>query len=689
MDLDGDEELESLRLAALATLKSRASKKDESEPSQVENISKVSTVITSKAFDQSTYGKKDNIDKKVIGSNHNNQHSWRNSSQARGRGRGKQFPKINPRSNLIVITPVSLNEKKPSIKEPTPQLMLPQHKWCQSVNEDSSSPKSFRKTGPTRFNRHRSRSDSSDSDSDYDNSDNDSYSNETILQDEPPEKFNRHTPEDNTEEDSVQEPQRISDRRLSFQNINSSLALENSTQKEPEDSFNSSKNTYLNCASIGRKMSRTMPRESEPEPKKIYTNYNQYTLSSDDKHLLRARELSPIQAERSQNVANINGKSHSKKDYLPGNVSVEKDNRYSRKNSEKPLENNYYSDSTVRNVKNHVDNLSVGDLRFEIKKRLQKSKSENIYSSQSQYESVDHLPYDQSQDNFHQKRSQSAECNEANNFAHKNSSRENRIHNRKNRSRSSSQNNRTHSTSPVKNRFEQNRQTHSRTDHYYKREHSSNSSERSYKRSRNKSPDRRNAVQNLSRARRCSGSSSSSTSSSTYSSSSGSSTRRQIRSVPSVVKPVSKMVDLKSRGNVNLTEKYTSSAELDSVIGSKRGRNCDEKWKISSSTIKPSGYDPEKRNLDGNKRVPVHMRLGTLPCKRLIKVAKDVEAVFVNTSSDDETDVNMRCKKQNYRVVTEMCGNKLDEVSKRHVEKSTYRNVDVIRDRSRSVKIER
>ncbi|GFQ94740.1 uncharacterized protein TNCT_666641 [Trichonephila clavata] len=686
MDLEGDAELESLRLAALATLKSRASKK-EIEPSQVDNISKVSTVITSKAFDQSTYGKKDNTDKKVIGSTHNNQNSWRNSSQARGRGRGKQFPKVNQRSNLIVITPVSLNEKKPCVKEPTPQLMLPQHKWCQSVNEDSSSPKSFRKTGPMRFNRHRSRSDSSDSDSDYENSDNDSYSNETILQDEPSEKFNRRTPENNTEEDSVEEPRRITDRRLSFQNINSSLTLDNSTQREPEESFSPSKNTYLNCASVNRKTSRTMPRESESEPKS-YTSYNQSTVSSDDSKR-QVREISPVQSERSQNTSNINGRSHSKKSYLPGNVSLEKDNRYSRKCSEKPLENNFYKDSTGRSVKNRIDNLSEGDLRFEIKKRMQKSKSENIYSSQSQYESFDHHSCEQTQDNSDRKHLQNSENSEIHNFAHKTSSRENKNHSQRNRSRSSSQNNRTRSTSPIKNRFDQNRQTHSKTDHYYKRDRSSNSSERSYKRNRNQSPDRKNATQNLSRARKCSGSSSSSTSSSSYSSSSSSSTRRQIHSVPSVVKPVSKIVDLKSRGSVNVTEKHVSSAELDSVIGSKRGRDADEKWKIASSAIKSSSYDPEKRNVDGNKRVPVHMRLGTLPCKRLIKVAKDVEAIFVNTSSDDETDVNMRCKKQNYRVVTEMCGNKLDEVSKRHVEKSTYRNVDVMRDRSRRVKIER
>ncbi|GFS42652.1 uncharacterized protein NPIL_80751 [Nephila pilipes] len=643
MDLEGDAELESLRLAALATLKSRAAKKEEpDETSQVDNISKVSTVITSKAFDQSTYAKKDSNDK-IRGSTHN-QHSWRNSSQPRGRGRGKQYPKINQRSNLIVITPVSLNEKKPSIKEPSPQLMLPQLKWCQSANEDSSSPKSFRKTGPMRFNRHRSRSGSSDSD--YENSDNDSYSNETILQDEPSGKFNRLIPEDNTEEDSVQEPQRISDRRLSFQNINSSLALDNLSQKEPEDSFNSSQNTYLTCSGVNQKISRAMSRENEPDPKKSYTNFDQYTHSSvDDKHSFRGRECSPFQSDRNQNASNINGRSFSKKDYLPGNrVSVEKDNRHLRKYPEKPLENISYNNSTERSIKNHADNLSEGDLRFELKKRLQKSKSENIHSSQSQYESFDHHSHEQIRNNFHQKHSRSTECKEAHNYAHRKNSRENRTHNRKNRSQSSSPNNHSHSASPVRNNFDQSQEAHSQIDPYYKRERSSNSSERSYKRSRNQSPDRRNTAQNLSRERRCSGSSSSSTSSSSYSSNSSNSAKQQIRSVPSVVKPVSRMVDLKPRNSVNLTEKFRApSAELDSVIGSKRGRDLDEKCKIASTAVKPSGYGPENRNHDGNKRVPVHMRLGTLPNKRVIKMPKDVEAAFVNTSSDDETDVIVRC----------------------------------------------
>lgn len=45
-----------------------------------------------------------------------------------------------------MISPVTLNDGKHS-EEKAPALVLPQHKWCNSGNEDSMSPKTLRRTG--------------------------------------------------------------------------------------------------------------------------------------------------------------------------------------------------------------------------------------------------------------------------------------------------------------------------------------------------------------------------------------------------------------------------------------------------------------------------------------------------------------------------------------------------------------
>lgn len=47
-----------------------------------------------------------------------------------------------------MISPVTLNDGKDS-EEKVPALVLPQHKWCNSGNEDSMSPKTLRRTGIT------------------------------------------------------------------------------------------------------------------------------------------------------------------------------------------------------------------------------------------------------------------------------------------------------------------------------------------------------------------------------------------------------------------------------------------------------------------------------------------------------------------------------------------------------------
>ena len=69
------------------------------------------------------------------------------------------------------------------------------------------------------------------------------------------------------------------------------------------------------------------------------------------------------------------------------------------------------------------------------------------------------------------------------------------------------------------------------------------------------------------------------------------------------------------------------------------------------------------------KRVPVHMRLGAFPRKRVIQMPKDVEAAFVNSSSssDDET-VNTKCKRQNIRIITNMfdAKNRIDLIQQKY-----------------------
>ncbi|KAG8180257.1 hypothetical protein JTE90_019538 [Oedothorax gibbosus] len=167
-----EEDLEALRLAALATLKSRTANKSDPESPETGLRDSPNPVIQTALHPRKEPSSA-------------NPYAWRNNAAQprRGRGRGG-FPKMNQRSNLIVITPVGAeNEFTDKRETPAPQLLLPQHKWCQAANENSSSPKTFSKRGPTRFNRHESGSESSDSDYD-DISEQDSYSNETILQDE-------------------------------------------------------------------------------------------------------------------------------------------------------------------------------------------------------------------------------------------------------------------------------------------------------------------------------------------------------------------------------------------------------------------------------------------------------------------------------------------------------------------------
>ncbi|GBN07918.1 hypothetical protein AVEN_116448-1 [Araneus ventricosus] len=671
MDLQGDEELEALRLAALATLKT---KKKDSESFAPDNISKVSTLITSKSADQQTYSVKDASDHPQ-GSVYGNQPSWRNSQPSR-RGRGRQFPKGNQRSNLIVITPVNLCKK--TDEKALPQLVLPQHKWCQSVNEDSSSPKSYRRIGPTRFNRHGSDSESSD-ESDYENSDNDSYSNDTVLQDEPSEPFSTFTPEENTEDERlVEKRQTTPDRRLSFHNIESQ-------EKETESVHNSIKDAYLNSSKEETKTYKAVSKENESKHESEFSDNHQSVTSGGDEHITKVRSHSPIQFQKSQSSSSsVNGGSPSKKDNISRNhISFEKETyEYSQKHSEKHVEAVSYHDFVMNDSRNHSKNLSEGDLRYELKKRMQEKPFKT--ASRSQNDSFDH--HRSTEQNINHVRLRRSHSSEDSDHTYRHKSRDYRFHDRKSgaQSHSSSENDRT--VSPSRNHSHNRLQTDTRTNRNRKRERS-HSSDRSYKRSRSQSPEQRSATQSRG-PRRHSGSSSSSTSSSS-SSSKSSSTSPRLRLVSSVVKPVARTDESKTRSSDVVSEKRpSSSTESSSTVVFKRRRNSDEKPKILSSTVKSSVYGSEKHvnTSDTVKRVPVHMRLGTLPHKRIIRMTKDVEAAFVTTSSDEDTDVNVKCKKQNYRVVTELSGNKLDEVSKRHVEKGTCR-VDVFK--GRRMKIER
>ncbi|CAL1260979.1 unnamed protein product [Larinioides sclopetarius] len=672
MDLQGDEELEALRLAALATLKT---KKKDSESYTPDNISKVSTLITSKPADHQNYSKKDSSDHPQ-GSVYGNQPSWRNSQSSR-RGRGRQFPKGNQRSNLIVITPVNLCNKTDE-KETPPQLVLPQHKWCQSVNEDSSSPKSYRRIGPTRFNRHGSDSESSD-ESDYNDSDNDSYSNDTVLQDEPSEPFSTFTPEENTEDERLGEKQPATpERRLSFHNIESQ-------EKEAESIYNSRKDTYVSSSKEEAKTSEAKSKENEFKHKKEVSDNRQSVISGGDEQITKVRSHSPIQFENSQsNSVSVNGGSLSKKDNVSRNhMSFEKETyKYSRKHSEKHTEADSRHNFAPNESRNHSKNLSEGDLRYELKKRMQEKPLKTIVS-RSPNDSVDH--HRSAESNRNHVRLRRSHSSEDSDHMYRHKSRDHRFHDRKSRAQSHSSSGNDRSVSPSRNHVSHSRsQTDTRTNRNRKRE-SSHSSDRSYKRSRSQSPEQRNAAQSRG-PRRHSGSSSSSTSSSSSKSSSRS---PRLRLVSSVVKPVARTDDSKTHSS-DVSEKHPlSSVESSSTVVFKRRRNSDEKPKILSSAVKSSVCGAEKlaNTTDTVKRVPVHMRLGTLPHKRIIRMTKDVEAAFVSTSSDEETDVNLKYKKQNYRVITELSGNKLDEVSKRHVEKGTCRNADVFK--GRRMKIER
>ncbi|GIX87503.1 hypothetical protein CEXT_510351 [Caerostris extrusa] len=530
-----------------------------------------------------------------------------------------KFLKSNPRSNLIIITPIGgENDKKPNGKESASvsSLMLPQRKWGSSVNEESSSPKENRPIGPTRFNRHGSSSDS-DSNSESESDRSDSYSNDTVLQDEPSRNFSGLTPEENTEDEPIAAQKKTSDHRLNFENIDSNLPSDNFLQRKSDNFHDVEKNVCSNSSKNERKSDITVSRNNVTELKKEYANDQYNSASACNEHSVRTKDNSSIHSKNVQCITLIaNGGFHSRKDdFSRKSIFLE---NCSCKNCEYPLDNKSGNILAKKDTRNQLNNLSEDDLRINLQKSGRELKSNKTYSSQIENESSHFHTVEQSRNHIHQRQSEKLKHHD-NHSLHK--SRERRFHGvDKSRSSNSSPEDHAHSTSP----FQQNsQQTDFRVNQHPKRKHTS-SSDRSYKRSCSRSPTQQSAVYDHSH-RRYSGSSSSS------SSSSGS--NQQIRSISSVVRTV----DSKVNGIGSVDKHPVPSSKSNYVATSKRERHSDEKPKLVSSAVQSSTFGGSRNNATGgNKRVPVHMRLGSFPLKRVIQMPKDVEAAFVNSSSDED-----------------------------------------------------
>lgn len=137
--------------------------------------------------------------------------------------------------------------------------------------------------GPTRFNRHGSDSESSD-DSEYDRNnddsdDNDSGSNETILQDEPPEPFSCVSPRGDKVSENVERK-----RRLSFQRLDSEMQSDAFDKPETNSVYNMLKNSS-SCTDketenyASSKGVNDCGLSQNPSLEDKYINYNQYNSS--------------------------------------------------------------------------------------------------------------------------------------------------------------------------------------------------------------------------------------------------------------------------------------------------------------------------------------------------------------------------------------------------------------------------
>ncbi|XP_015905138.2 pre-mRNA-splicing factor CWC22 homolog [Parasteatoda tepidariorum] len=612
-DLEEDAELEALRLAALATLKNRSNKVIEPDVSTVSQIQPINS-ITRSGDNSSDQGSR------------KSQPSWRNNAPLL-RKRGKHFPKPNQRSsNLIVITPVGADKEKPQQENKNAlQLLLPQHRWCQQANEDSSSPRTERHTGPSRFNRRGSGSESSDSD--YDESD-DSYSNDTVLQDE-------HSllslAETNDYEEKLQNGSNSeqatnfvnseltpnlsnSERQLSFQDFESEPAIEDDKSEAPSV-YNILKTTYSPVEIKTSQNSTDTYLHQEPSlPDSSDCNHN---LKGDvqSSHLTSLKDDKPMYGLADSNLVHKNGEPpksfQPKSKHTPITFDVVKEKSKRSVVKEKTVERLRETSHVFKDLRNHIDNdnkssenskhktasLSRNDLRYELKRK--KEVSGHLVSPKKYKTNAEHNPNGNKGRSWSRERSVSKD-------------------------RKISKRSRSRSYSPKRRR-----RRHSRN------RHSSSQSNRS------------------------------SSSSSSSSNTSRSSSPIRNRSVSSVVQPVqSKIVvtdtqnSLKSSVNrkPNLSSSGTELFSVKKAKGIEIKLNPRPNFKISVL-----GKDSLNNSLEVKKRGPVHMRLGTLPRKRIIQMPKAVEAAFVSTSSDDDTDVNNKCKKSNITVVTDLSVSRYSE----------------------------
>lgn len=253
--------------------------------------------------------------------------------------------------------------------------------------------------GPTRFNRHGSDSESSDDESDYEPSDNDSGSNETVLQDEPPEHFSRLSPGCDNLSDSVEKK-----RRLSFQSLDSDIKSDNFDKSEATSVYKSLKNSLYTDTQQDRYAVQQHLNDGDQNfnssDDNKYSNCNARhaytTKSSDISEDLVFKQTNSIigKGETCSDNANasLNQLSDTSKMWQDTNINnnsacYSKDPKSSQvwqhtegfrtDNFLYPVENQCIStDSKTFNDNNASSHyLTDNDLRLELKKRMQEMKS--------------------------------------------------------------------------------------------------------------------------------------------------------------------------------------------------------------------------------------------------------------------------------------------------------------------------
>lgn len=253
--------------------------------------------------------------------------------------------------------------------------------------------------GPTRFNRHGSDSESSDDESDYEPSDNDSGSNETVLQDEPPEHFSRLSSGCEDLSDSVEKK-----RRLSFQSLDSDIKSETFDKSEGTSVYKSLKNSLYTDTQQDRYTvqqhlndgEQNFNSSDENERSNCNARYAYTTKSSaisDDLVFKQANTVIGKQESCSDNAnASLNQLSDTTKLWQDTNINknsacYSKDPKSSQvwqhtegfrtDNYLYPVENQCISTNTktYNDTTANSHYLTDSDLRLELKKRMQEMKS--------------------------------------------------------------------------------------------------------------------------------------------------------------------------------------------------------------------------------------------------------------------------------------------------------------------------